>query len=112
MISLLLPFFPAVPAAIPPVIAMRFMQSGLLLCLARRHARKKRGPYKHSRYRKGFFMSLLIDKCQRRYQKIPRCALIPLVLSPWRKLLELRNDQAYITMAGFNRESFDKFLEV
>jgi hypothetical protein len=90
----LLPSFPAVPAAIPLVIAMHFMQSSLLLCLACRQARKKRGPYKHSCYRKDFFKSLLIDERQRRYQKNPRCALIPLVLSPWWKLLESHNDQA------------------
>ncbi len=90
---------------------MRFMQSALLLCLASLHARKKRGPYKHSRYQKDFFKSLSIDERRRRYQKIPRCALILLALSPWRKLLESHNDQAYITMTGFDCESFDKLLD-
>ena len=36
--------------------------------------------------------------------------LVPLKLSPWQKLLALRNDQAYITMMGFDCESFDKIL--
>jgi hypothetical protein len=93
------------------MIAMHFMQSALLLCLACRHARKKRAPYKHSRYRKDFFKSLSIDERRQRWQKKPRCALIPLALSPWRKLLESQNNQAYITMTGFNCESFNKILE-
>jgi hypothetical protein len=33
------------------------------------------------------------------------------VLSPWQKLLKLRNDQAYITMMVFDCKSFDKILE-
>jgi hypothetical protein len=37
--------------------------------------------------------------------------LIPLKLSPWQKLLALRNDQAYITMLVFDCNSFDKVLE-
>jgi hypothetical protein len=48
---------------------------------------------KHSRYRKDFFR------------------LIALILSPWRKLLASRNDQAYITTMGFDCESFDKILD-
>jgi hypothetical protein len=37
--------------------------------------------------------------------------LIPLKLSPYPKLLASRNDQAYITMLGFNCNSFDKVLK-
>jgi hypothetical protein len=33
------------------------------------------------------------------------------MLSPWQKLLASRNDQAYITMLGFDCESFDKVLK-
>ena len=91
--------------------AMRLLDSALLLCLARHHVRKKRGPYKHSRLRKDFFKTLLIEERRRRYRKIPRSALIPLVLSPWRRLLASRDDQAYITMMGFDCESFDRILE-
>jgi hypothetical protein len=43
--------------------------------------------------------------------KIPRCALIPLELSTWQKLQASRNDQAYITMMGFDVDSFEKNLE-
>ena len=60
---------------------------------------------------KGFFKTISIEERRRRFRKIPRCALIPLKLSPWRKLLHSRNDQAYITMLGFDAESFDRILE-
>jgi len=36
---------------------------------------------------------------------------VPLKLSPWRKLLASQNDQAYITMMGFDCESFSMILE-
>jgi hypothetical protein len=68
---------------------MRLLHCTLLLFFAHRWARKKRGPYKHSRYQKDFFKTLLIEERRWRYQKIPRCALIPLALSPWQKLLAL-----------------------
>jgi hypothetical protein len=71
-------------------------------------ALKKR---KHSRYRKDIFLSLSIEECQQQCRKISRCALIPLALLPWQILLNLRNDQAYITMMGFDCKSFDKILK-
>jgi hypothetical protein len=70
-------------------------------------ALKKR---KQSCYRKDFFLSLSIEERRQRYRKIPR-SLIPLALSPWQKLLKLRNDQAYITMMGFDCKSFDKMVK-
>ena len=94
-----------------PPFAMRLFDCALLLCLACRYSRKKRRPYKHSRYRKDFFKRLSIEERRRRYRKIPRSALIPLALSPWRKLLASRNDQAFITMTGFDCESFDRVLD-
>ena len=90
---------------------MRLLDYAFLLCLARRHARKKRGPYKHSRLWKDFFKALSIEERRRRYRKIPRCALISLALSPWRRLLASQNDPAYLTMMGFDCESFDRILE-
>jgi hypothetical protein len=65
----------------------------------------------HSRYQKDFFKSLSIEEPRLRYRKIPRYALIPLALSPWQKLLASRNDQAYITMMGFDCLSFDRILD-
>lgn len=92
---------------------MRFSHRLILLWLAHaKLAKKKTGANrKHSRYRKDFFRSLSIEERRQRYRKIPRCALIPLRLSPWRKLLASQNDQAYITMMGFDCESFHKILE-
>ena len=57
-------------------------------------------------------MSLSIVERHRWYQKILRCALIPLKLLPWQKLQALQNDQAYIMMRGFDYESFQKILEI
>jgi hypothetical protein len=53
----------------------------------------------------------LIKERQQQYQKIPRCALIPLALSLWQKMLALQNDQAYTTMMGFDCLSFDRILD-
>ena len=92
---------------------MRLSHRLLLLYLAHRgqYRKKVREKRTHSRYRKDFFRSLSIDERRRRYRKIPRCALISLNMSPWRKLLASRNDQAYITMMGFDCESFDTILD-
>jgi hypothetical protein len=85
----------------------------LLLYLAHRQDKKKRAlkKRKQSRKRKDFSLSLSIEERQQQYRKIPRCALIPLLLSPWEKLLKLQNDQAYITIMGFDCKFFDKILK-
>ncbi len=94
-----------------PIVAMRLLHCLLLLSLAHCLAKKRRGRLKHSRYWKDFFRNLSIEERCRHYQKIPQCSLIPLKLLPWQKLLASRNDQAYITMLGFDCESFDKVLK-
>ncbi len=68
---------------------MRWSHCLLLLYLAHRgqYGKKIRAKKKHSRYRKDFFRSLSIQERRWRYQKILRCALIPLKLLPWQKLL-------------------------
>jgi hypothetical protein len=71
----------------------------------------RRGRFQHYSYRKDFFRSLSIEERCRPYRKIPQCALIPLKLSPWQKLLASRNNQAYIIMLGFDCKSFDEVLE-
>jgi hypothetical protein len=93
---------------------MRLSHRILLLWLAYRQGRgtkSKRAGKKHSRYRKDFFKSLSIEERRQRYQKIPHCALIPLALSPWQKLQASRNDQTYITMMGFDINSFETILK-
>jgi hypothetical protein len=91
---------------------MPLSQRILLLCLAHRQGKKGREKYIHARYRKDFFKTLSIEERRRRYRNIPRCALIPLKLSLWQKYLHSRNDQAFITMMGFDAESFDRFLVI
>ena len=93
---------------------MRFSHRLLLLYLAHcgQYEKKIRTNKKHSRYRKDFLRSLSIEERRWRCRKILRCALIPLNLLPWRKLQASQNDQAYITMTGFDCESFQKILEI
>jgi hypothetical protein len=91
-----------------PIVAMQFLHCLLLLDLAHHLAEKRRGRFKHSCYRKDFFRTLSFEERHQCYQKIPQCTLIPLKLSLWQKLLASRNYQAYITMLGFDCESFDK----
>jgi hypothetical protein len=90
---------------------MCFWHGLLLLYLAYRKAKNKRVWKKHSRYQKDFFISLSIEEHCQQCQKISQCALVPLKLSPWQKLLALQNDQAYVTMMGSNCKSFSKILE-
>jgi hypothetical protein len=90
---------------------MRFSHGILLLYLAYLKAKNKGVRKKHFRYRKDILRSLSIEERHQQYWKIPQCALIPLKLSPWWKLLALQNDQAYITMMGFDCECFSKILQ-
>jgi hypothetical protein len=94
-----------------PIVAMQFSHCLLLLGLAHRLAEKRRGRFRHSCYKKDFFRTLFIEERHQCYQKIPQWFLIPLKLLPWQKLLASRNDQAYITMLGFDCKSFDKVLK-
>ncbi len=88
---------------------LHLLLSGLAHHLA--NAKKRRARCKHCRYSKVFFRTLSIKQRHQCYHKIPGCVLIPLKLSPWQKLLASKNDQAYITMPGFDCKSFDKVLE-
>ncbi len=94
-----------------PIVAMQFLHGILPLFFAHYHAKKKRAKIKHSRYRKKFFRTLSIEESHHWYRKILQCALIPLKLSPWQKLITLQNNQAYITMLGFDCNSFDQVLK-
>ena len=94
----------------PVIFAMQLLQ-WVLLCLAHRYGKKGRARFMHSRYSKDFFKTLSIEEQRCRYRKIPWCALIPLKLSPWQKVLHSRNEQAYITMMGFDAMTFDRILE-
>ncbi len=94
-----------------PILVIRFLHPLLLFGLAHHLAEKRRGRFKRSCYRKDIFRTLSIEERCQCDRKIPQCTLIPLKLSPWQKLLASRNDQAYITMLGFDWKYFDKVLE-
>ena len=48
--------------------------------------------FTHLRYRKWYFKKLLIDQQQKRYNRMPRIALLPPENSAWRKIYESRSD--------------------
>ena len=71
--------------------------------------KKLRPPKKspvHSRYRKTFFSQLDEEEKARRRRRIPRCSLLPVKWSPWRRVYQSRNDQAMITFTGFDCDTF------
>ena len=84
-----------------------------LLLLCHRHAvtSMAEGPYshseQHSRYAKRFYKSL--SKRQRRLRRkyIPRPSLHLPDVSSWHQMYEARQDQALITMTGFDFATFD-----
>ncbi len=61
---------------------------------------------RHSRYKKTFYRALEIHEKRRRAKSIPRVSLVSVRDSPWRKVLKSRVDQSFITLLGFNVESF------
>ena len=70
----------------------------------------------HSRYRKAFYRALSAEDQRRRQLRINRPSLLPIARSPWRKALCSRDDQALITITGFDWESlkyiFAKFAPI
>ncbi len=94
------------------ILSMRLLHQFVLLSFALCQGKKKGRPtIKHAQYIKNFYKTLSIEEQRCWYRKIPQCALILLKLSPWKKLLGLQNDQAFITMMGFDANSFDGLLE-
>jgi hypothetical protein len=78
----------------------------MLLCYIRKMI-KKRGSRKiHSRYAKRFVNSISRKERVLRDRRIPRVALQHPKTSPWMTLLDSRNDQALITLTGFDFETF------
>jgi hypothetical protein len=80
------------------------------LMILDRLSRKKSKKYVHSRYRKSFFNSLDSPERRVRQRKIPRCCLQSTSASAWRKLYEAGNDQAMMTLTGFDCASFVSLL--
>ena len=65
-----------------------------------------------SRNRKKFMSQLDDEERYRRQRRIPRCALVCIKDSPWRRVYESRDDQAMITLTGFDMKSFRYVLQL
>jgi hypothetical protein len=59
-----------------------------------------------SRNRKIFRRALRAKDRYIRQRRIPRISLLPVSRSPWRRVFSSRDDQAMITLTGFDMESF------
>jgi hypothetical protein len=64
--------------------------------------------YIHSRYKKRFLKSLSIAQRRIRYNRIPRTALLSPAESAWRKIHRSENDQAMVTLTGFDYATFEE----
>ena len=83
----------------------------MLIFEERKKARKKKARKEvHSRYRKDYYNSL--DSVRRRLgdKRIPRVALHDTNSSAWMQVYNSGNDQALITLTGFDFATF-RFLE-
>ena len=89
------------------------MNEALLLLLCHHHAVTSmvEGLYshseRHSRYAKKFYKSLSKRQHRLRRKYIPRPSLHLPDVSSWRQMYEARQDQALITMTGFDFATFD-----
>jgi hypothetical protein len=89
------------------------MDDLIMAALAYKVMKWRKHRWKHSRNRKVFYNEVLSEfERQRRDRRIPRCALLSVNKSPWRKLLRSRSDQAMITFTGFDMESFESLLRI
>ena len=73
---------------------------------------EERHPYKrrHSRYQKRFYRALSDEERQLRQRRIPRISLHPVHGCAWRKLFYSYNNQALITITGFDHGTFKYVL--
>ena len=80
----------------------------LLKCAEEEENRASNLPYRrhHSRYQKRYHRALELWERWIRARKIPRQCLLDIGLCPWRKILDSSDDQAMITLTGFDHESF------
>ena len=68
--------------------------------------------YTHSRNRKAFHNSLSTVEKQLRDRRIPRISLHDPSASAWRQLYLSRNDQALVTLTGFDHRTFAWLLRI
>ena len=71
-------------------------------------------PYRraHSRYQKRFHCALPYEDRQLRQRRIPRISLHDAHKSSWRRLYFSENDQALITLTGFDHATFQYLLQL
>ncbi len=61
----------------------------------------------HSQYQKWFLRQLSKTERRRRQHRIPRSALLSPLKSPWKRVLQSRNDQALITLTKLDFATLD-----
>ena len=85
-----------------------------LMMIAKRKKREEEGPYRcaHSRYQKQFHRALPYEDRQLRQRRIPRVSLHDAHKSSWRRLYSSENDQALITLTGFDHATFQYLLQL
>lgn len=76
------------------------------LLLLRKAYDDELGKHLHSRYRKDHRFSQNSYERYVRQRRIPRASLLSVAKSPWRQVYESRDDQAMITLTGFDMASF------
>ena len=89
-----------------PNMAMRLLLWKHYFSVVKRQQQK----FVHSRNRKIFYKSLSIEQRRKRYNRIPRVALVDPSDSPWRKLYLSQDDQAMITATGLDCSTFECLL--
>ena len=86
-----------------------FYEMLLSFCSCMEEGEKK---FIHSRNRKAFYKKLSAAEKRRRDRRIPRVALHFPKVSAWRKLYSSDNDQAMITLTGFDHATFGWVLSM
>ncbi len=66
----------------------------------------------HSQYQKMFFKHLCREEQHQCSHVIPRSSLLRIHHSPWHKLYSSKNDQAFITLTGFDVDGFNTILHI
>jgi hypothetical protein len=81
---------------------------------AREDEEEKTRPYRraHSRYQKRFHRALSHEDRQLRQRQIPRISLQGAHESSWRRLYHSENDQALVTLTGFDHATFHHLLQL
>jgi hypothetical protein len=91
------------------------LNNGLLLVIAKRTKEEvETRPYRHahSRYQKRFLRALSHEERRLRQRRIPHISLQDAHKSSWRRLYHSENDQALVTLTGFDHATFHHLLQL